>query len=136
MIRLLLALAAGLIASPAYTQYPQSSPAPRQMQDQQTESDARTKQFITKVVILDLYEIQSSHLALEKTRNHLVGNYAKRIIDDHTTSSAELKSLVQNVKGLQMPTQLDSRHKKMMEALRAASAQQFEPLYRTQQINA
>jgi putative membrane protein len=137
MVRLLVALAIVAIALPAYTQEPRPLPVPERLQHQQTETDARTKRFISKVTIRNLYEIQSGHLAIDKTRNHLVGDYAKRIIDDHTKISAELTSLAYSIKVLQvLPTQLDARHEKMMEGLRAASAQQFEALYRTQQINA
>jgi putative membrane protein len=129
--KLYLAIAAALIAAPVYAQAPNQSAQKGAMN-----VDAETKQFVEKAAIGDMFEIQSSKLALDKSEAKEVDNFAQKIVDDHTKTSDQLKSIVGNLQGLQLPQQLDSKHQGMLTQLQNASGQQFHQLYRKQQIDA
>lgn len=133
----LLALAMSAAALPAYAQ----TQAQPQGQGQAAAPGAQratqeTQQFVSKAAVGDMFEIQSSKMALDKASTDEVEDFAQRIIDDHTKSSNELKSLAKNVQGVEIPTQLDAKHKDMVQKLQSASQGQFNQLYRTQQLQA
>jgi putative membrane protein len=127
-----LAVAALLVAIPVNAQTP-NQPAAK---TGGTSVDAETRQFVEKAAIGDMFEIQSSKLALDKSEAKEVDGFAQHIVDDHTKSSEKLKSIVGNMQGLQIPQQLDPKHRDMLGQLQNASGQQFHQLYRKQQIDA
>jgi putative membrane protein len=94
-----------------------------------------TPQFATNVAISDLFEIESSKLALEKSANAQIKGFAQMMVADHTKTSNELKSLVQNVSGVQLPTAMDADHKGKVDQLRAATGSAFDQQYRLLQID-
>jgi putative membrane protein len=130
MYRTCIALAAMAMAFPAFAQAPRTSSQP------QGQVSAATKQFVEKAAVGDLYEIQSSKMALEKSKNNEFQNFARQIVDDHSKSSEELKSMAQGIQGLQVPAQLDAKHKQMISQLQSASGEQFNRTYRDQQTKA
>jgi putative membrane protein len=127
-----LTVAALLVAVPVNAQT-QNQPAAKAGA---TSVDAETRQFVEKAAIGDMFEVQSSKLALDKSEAKEVDGFAQHIVDDHTKSSEKLKSIVGNMQGLQIPQQLDSKHRDMLGQLQNASGQQFHQLYRKQQIDA
>jgi putative membrane protein len=133
-MRTALALALALAAVPALAQTTQQG-TKGQPQSQQGASSA-TKQFVEKAAIGDMYEIQSSQMALDKTQDQQFRSFAQRIVNDHQQSSSELKSLAEGMQGVQVPTELDSKHKDMLGELTNASGAQFNQLYREQQLTA
>lgn len=93
--------------------------------------------YVKNAAISDMYEIESSRLALEKAKSPEIKKYAQQMIDDHTATSKEMKSLLPKT-GLKVtpPTALDDRRKGMMDNLRAASAADFDKTYLDQQTMA
>jgi putative membrane protein len=86
----------------------------------------------------DMYEIQSSKLALSKSKSDQVKGFAREMIADHTTTT---KSLMAGVKASQNkvkapPTSPSADTKAKLAALRSASADQFDQLYLQQQAQA
>jgi putative membrane protein len=118
-------------ALPAHAQT-QTQTAPKS----QTGPSAATKQFIEKVAVSDMFEIQSNKLALDKSNDDAIQRFAKKMVDDHTQTSDELKSMVQDMQGIQLPTQMDDLHRQKLQKLQAADGRQFHQLYRAQQIEA
>jgi putative membrane protein len=84
----------------------------------------------------DLYEIQSSQLALQNSQEPSVKNLAQMIIADHTRLSAELKQAAKEAGVAVAPPMLAPHHAQMLERLRAAPAARFDALYRQQQVTA
>jgi putative membrane protein len=138
MKKITLALAAAAFAVPAYAQAPGTAPAqtPGSSATQQESASAKTQQFIEKAAIGDMYEIQSSKMALEKAQNDQFKSFAQKIVDDHTQASNEMKSIVGKMQGIKPPAELDAKHKQMIDKLQSASGAQFNQQYRTQQIDA
>lgn len=93
--------------------------------------------YVTNAAMSDMYEIESSRLALEKAKSPEIKKYAQQMIDDHTATSTQMKSLLPKT-GLKMtpPTTLDDRRRGMIDNLRAASADAFDRTYIDQQTMA
>jgi putative membrane protein len=109
-----------LIAFPAMAQ----SPAPR------------AQEFVNKVAVSDMFEIQSSQLALtEKQPDQDTKPFAQRMVKDHQKTTAELKKLVDSGKvQAKLPTALDSDHQKMLDELKAKTGKEFDQSYDQTQV--
>ena len=81
----------------------------------------------------DMYEIESSKLALQKATNPQLKQYAQRMIDEHTKTSADLKAAAGSVEGVVIPTKMDERRQGMVDNLRQAPANGFDAVYIAQQ---
>lgn len=93
--------------------------------------------YVTNAAISDMYEIESSKMALERTKSPEVKKYAQMMIDDHTATSKQLKSTLQKA-GVKVtpPTALDDRRRGMIDNLKAAKAEDFDTTYLDQQTAA
>jgi putative membrane protein len=93
--------------------------------------------FVNKVAISDMFEIQSSRLALTKQPDKDTKPFAEKMIRDHQKTSNELKSLVNSGKvKAKLPTSLDSEHQKMLDELKAKSGKEFDSNYDQVQVKA
>ncbi len=97
--------------------------------------DDATRNFVEKAAISDMYEIESSRLALERSTVQPVKDFAQMMIDAHTATSAELTSLVSGA-GVMAPTAMDNDHMGKLDELRNASAEDFDDKYIDQQTEA
>ncbi|WOH48230.1 DUF4142 domain-containing protein [Bradyrhizobium sp. sBnM-33] len=121
MKQLILAAALVALALPAYSQSSQNQ-------------STSTQRFVEKAAISDMFEIQSSQLAMEKSNNNEIKQFARMMVNDHTKASEELKSIAQKVQGVQLPTKMDADHQSKLDQLRSAAAAQFDQRYRSDQI--
>jgi putative membrane protein len=130
---LLLAGACALFAAQAFAQSP-PDPAESGKQATSPASAPSTADFVKTVAISDMFEIQSSKLALDKN-DKPDGSFARRMVHDHTETTDQLKSLVRSgqVKA-ELPTSLDSEHQKMLDQLRGDSASDFGKDYEQMQL--
>ena len=92
--------------------------------------------FVTQAVISDMFEDQTSKLALEKA-DEKTKAFAKKMIEDHKKTSDELKSVVQtgDMK-LTLPTALDSSHQSKLDKLKSLSGEDFTKQYHDDQVTA
>ena len=79
---LILAAGCGLLASVAFAQTPPAGSAPA------------AQDFVNQVAISDMFEIQSSQLALSKQADADTKPFAEKMVQDHQKTSNELKALV------------------------------------------
>jgi putative membrane protein len=115
------AAACGLVATLANAQ-----PAPPSAQD-----------FVNKVALSDMLEIQSSQLALAKQADVDTKPFAEKMVADHQKTSSELKSLVEGGKvKATLPAALDAPHQKILDDLRAKSGKDFDQDYDQLQVKA
>ena len=83
--------------------------------------------FVTKVAISDMFEIQSSKLALSKQADTDTKPFAEKMVQDHQKTSTELKALVDGGKvKATLPSALDAEHQKMLDDLKAKSGKDFD----------
>jgi putative membrane protein len=123
----IVSLAAGcaLVASVALAQTPPVATSPPSAQD-----------FINKVAISDMFEIQSSQLALSKQADADTKPFAEKMVQDHQKTSSELKALVDGGKvKATLPTALDSEQK-LLDDLKAKSGKDFDQSYDQIQVKA
>ena len=113
MKRLMIAvLAPALLAAPVVLAQGTKEKAPAAEKSQQ--ADSKSTEFINKAAMSDMFEIQSSELALQKATDAKVKDFAKMMVNDHRAASDKLKSTVQSAQLPPPPTELDAKHKKKM----------------------
>lgn len=94
-----------------------------------------TQDFVTEAANSDLFEIESSHLALQKASDQGTKDFARTMITDHGKTSAELKSLVASgATKAKLPTALDSSHQSMLDKLQSLSGDDFTKQYHDDQV--
>lgn len=96
-----------------------------------------SQEYVRRAAIGDMFEIQASKLALDKSKSADIRNFAQQMIDDHTATTKRLESaLNDSALGITPPTSLDADHEAKLDALRSASGQDFDRLYLDQQTAA
>ena len=89
-----------------------------------------TTYYIPAASVGDLYEIQSSEIALERSKSPEVKTFAKQMIDDHKKTSADLKRFTaDNPVNIAPEQNLDPRRQAMIQNLRNASDAEFDGQY-------
>jgi putative membrane protein len=120
---LILAVGCGLFASVAFAQTPPAG-APS------------AQDFVNKVAVSDVFEIQSSQIALAKQADADTKPFAKKMVQDHQKTSSELKALDSGKVKTKLPTALDSEHQKMLDDLKAKNGKDFDQGYDQIQVKA
>lgn len=93
--------------------------------------------FAMRAALSDMYEIQSSQLALERSQNAQVREFAQRMVHEHQTMTNQMQAaLAQAGVTVALPTGLDAAKMNMMQQLRDASAEDFDDRYIDQQTEA
>lgn len=92
-----------------------------------------TQEFVTKVAISDMFEMQSSKVAAQKG-NAESKSFAQRMIKDHTKTSRELKGMIG--KKAKLPTALDAEHQQKLARLQKVAGDEFNSTYATMQVQA
>jgi putative membrane protein len=80
----------------------------------------------------DMFEIESSKLALSKAEDPQIKQFAQKLIDDHMASSKKLMSVADQ----KPPAMLDRKHAVMLEKLKAASGKAFTQAFVSMQVQA
>lgn len=95
-----------------------------------------TQDFVTEAAISDMFEIQSSQLALQKSSDQTTKSFANQMVTDHTKTSAELKSLIDNgaVKAT-LPNTLDHSHQNLLDNLNSSNGDDFTKQYDNDQVD-
>jgi len=96
------------------------------------------KDFVQKAAIGGMFEVESSQLALEKSKNQDVRNFAQMMIDDHGKVNKELKDLLPqtDARHVMLPTDVDDKHDDLLASLEDVSGPEFDNLYVKDQIAA
>jgi putative membrane protein len=75
-----------------------------------------------------MVEVALAGLALRKSRNDHVKQFAQKMVQDYAQSNGRLESIVK-CEGLVLPTELDAKHNVEIERLDATSGGAFERAY-------
>lgn len=84
----------------------------------------------------DLYEIQSSQLAVQRSQNPAVRKFAQTMIDHHTMTSKQLMTAAKGAGANPPPPHLMPMHADMLAQLQGANGEGFDQLYMSQQTQA
>jgi putative membrane protein len=95
-----------------------------------------TQDFVTEAAISDMFEIQSSQLAVDKASDQATKDFANQMITDHGKTSSEMKSMVDagTVKA-NLPTALDGSHQSMLDKLKSLNGDDFTKQYDSDQVS-
>jgi putative membrane protein len=92
--------------------------------------DDDEQEFFKAAASSGMFEIEAAKLALERSQNDKIKQFAQKMIADHGKADAELKQLAQQ-KGVTLPTELMSRHQMMLDELRdEGTPEEFDEAYR------
>jgi putative membrane protein len=84
--------------------------------------------YVQNAATSDMFEIQTSLLALEKAAMPSIKTYAQMMIDEHGKSSAELKAAAGQA-GIPTPAALPADKQAKVNALRSLSGAEFDRQY-------
>ncbi len=94
-----------------------------------------TQDFVTEAGISDMFEIQSSKLALDKVSDDAIKTFARHMITDHGKTTAKLEDMVDSGKvKAKPPTVLDSSHQSLLDKLKSLSGADFKKEYLDDQV--
>jgi len=93
--------------------------------------------FVQNASVGNQFEISSSQLALQKSQNDDVRQFAQHMIDDHTRVGDRLKETLASMDNAPAPASgLDAKHQHMLNKLQSASGAGFDKLYVHDQVKA
>jgi len=97
----------------------------------------KTEDFVTEAAASDMFEIESSKLAVERSQDPATKTFAQQMITDHTKTSEELKALVSGGKVKAMlPTAMSSAQQSMLDDLKKLNGDDFTKQYYSDQEDA
>jgi putative membrane protein len=119
----------------APTTQPQKSPSVTAQTTSNAASEATT--FANKVAAANAFEIQSSQMALEKSQNNDVKNFAQQMITDHTKAGQNFQTAAQSANVTPPPgDQTDAKHRATLTRLQSAQGAAFDKAYINAQMQA
>jgi putative membrane protein len=86
------------------------------------------QKFMMMAAMGGMAEVEMARLALQKSSNDSVKQYAQKMIDDHTKAGDELKQLA-SMKGVTLPMQPDAKQMAMMAKMQKLSGAEFDMMY-------
>ncbi|MDF5727196.1 MAG: DUF4142 domain-containing protein [Rhizonema sp. PD38] len=97
--------------------------------------NALDKEFMTKAAQSDTTEIQTSQLALKKSKDQAVKDFAQQMIQAHTNSTQELTQIA-STKGFTLPKGVGSENKPLLTKLQQTNGKSFDRAYMQGQLQA
>jgi putative membrane protein len=123
MKRSFFVLAAALLCLPAFAVDSESS----------TANVSAEQAFVTKAAQAGLLEVEAGKIALKRSSNQAVKDFAAQMVKDHEKASAELKTLA-TARKLNVPTAPDREGATLLHRLSAKPASEFDAEYGKQMI--
>src|SRR5262249_4241466 len=93
-----------------------------------TNAPLTSETFVSKAAQAGMTEVEVGKLALDKSQDKDVRDFADRMVKDHSKANDELTAIAQR-KNIQVATDLDARHQAMVDALKGKSGEQFNAAY-------
>jgi len=90
---------------------------------------APTATFTARAAFGNMFEIESSKLALERSKAALVKAFAQRMVDDHSAAAVKFKEAVLEAKLAMPPDKLDAKHQAVLSELSDKKGDDFDKAY-------
>jgi putative membrane protein len=84
--------------------------------------------YVATAASSDMFEIQSSKMALEMSKSDAVKEFAEHMVSDHSTTTKEIMAAAKE-QNIAVPTEMLPKHAEMLASLKAADAASFDALY-------
>ena len=94
---------------------------------------AEDQEFLTEAIQAGVAEVQLSELALEKSQDEQVRQFAERMVQDHTAANQQLVGLAEAA-GNTPPTEMDQKHHALHQQLSQLSGEEFDRQYMQGQV--
>jgi len=91
--------------------------------------------FMMQAAQSDMAEIMLGNMALQKSQNAEVRKFAQMMVDDHTKTSQQLKSMAAT-KNVTLPADVDAKQKYIIDKLSVMSGDKFDMEYMKGQVKA
>lgn len=101
-----------------------------------TAAPATAAEFAAAAAASDLFEIESSKVAQSQAVSSEVKSFAAMLVQDHSKSTAELKSIASKDNITLSPPTLRPDMQSKIDALKSAKGEAFDTLYLSQQVPA
>lgn len=85
-------------------------------------------EFATKGAVGGMAEVEFGKIALNKSTNAKIKEFANMMVNDHGKANSELKALA-TTKNITLPSALDEEHMKIMNDLTALTGRDFDKKY-------
>ncbi len=86
--------------------------------------------FVQKATVSNLFEIQTSQLALQRSQSNDVKAFAQQMVTDHTKAGMDMQAaLAKDTAETAPPMTLDPAHQAKLEQLRRSSPESFDRAY-------
>lgn len=96
-----------------------------------------SQKFVTEAAQSTMFEIRSSEVALERSQNKDVRDFAQKMINDHSKAKADMTSLLQVTKAESaLPQVLDEAYQEKVKDLQEADLEDFDQDYISVQVDA
>lgn len=129
MNRILTLAVATLLAGPAFAQTskaPPKEPSPHTVDLQKYVDDAASA---------DMFEVKASQLALQRSQDPAIREFAQHMVSEHTDSTNKLKLELDKAKvDVDAPAKLDTEKQAMLDKLMNVSMEEFNKMYMSMQI--
>jgi putative membrane protein len=96
---------------------------------------ASTATFLTNTAVGNLFEIESSKLALAKSQSEKIKTFANKMVTDHTAAGGKFKQAVTDTKLTPPAEKLDAKHQAMLDDLKTKNGAAFDKAYIEAQYN-
>src|ERR1700722_5279376 len=103
--------------------------------DLSTTDVTKAPNFVTLAAASDMFEVQSSKVALQRSTDPGVKKFAQMMTDAHTKTTATLKGLIADQGNLSPPTSLPSDLQTKLDALGSVSPADFDKTYLDDQVD-
>ena len=103
--------------------------------DLSTTDVTKAANFVTMAAASDMFEVQSSKIALKRSGDAGVKAFAQMMIAAHTKTTAALKGLIADQSNLSPPTALPSDLQAKLDALGSVSPADFDKTYLDDQVD-
>lgn len=100
----------------------------------QTEAIA-PEQFVAQAASSNMFEIESSQLALDRAPDGHIAAFAQQMIEDHSMAADRLATAAE-ADGITAPAEMTEAHQAKLDALAASEGAAFEAAYITAQAAA
>ena len=123
MLRLaaIAALAVATLVTPSFAADPATKQASAPV--------APTATFVAQAAFGNMFEVESSKLALERTKSAPVKAFAQRLRDDHSAAAVKFKEAVLEAKLAMPPDKLDAKHQAIVDELASRQGGDFDTAY-------
>ena len=93
-----------------------------------------TTDFVNEAATSDMFEIQSSKLASDRTQGD-IQSFAKQMVTDHTETTGELQGLAPAA-NVSLPKQMTTSQEDMLDKLKGLKGNDFAKQYMDDQVSA